>query len=294
MPDTAEDEFLVRWAQIFNIERNAAEPSTGQITITGTNTTVCPAGTTWVRGDGVEYTLDEDVTISGGSATGNVTAVEGGVDGDAVAGVKLSISSPVSGINSQATVSGGGIIDGADIESIDDLRERLLERLRTPPKGGGTGDYVAWAKEVDGVTRAWEVANLLGPGTVGVYFVRDNDVSIIPTSDEVEDVQEYIDTKRPITADVTVIAPTSSAQNFTFSALTPNTEDVQEAIETELEALFSDLADPSEETTIPISRIREAISTASGEEDYTLTTPSADIVVPQGTIKILGTFTWPV
>lgn len=294
LPDQSEEAFVIRQADVHGIERNAAEASTGTATITGTNTTVCPAGTVWVRGDGVEYTQDANVTISGGEATIALTAVVPGTDGDAVAGVKLTISSGVAGINSTATVSGGGIIDGADIEDIEDLRTRLLEHLRTPPSGGGPGSYVAWAKEVDGVTRAWEVANLLGPGTVGVYFVRDNDVSMIPDAGEVSDVQDYIDTLAPITADVTVIAPTASAQAFTFTALDPNTTDVQDAIEAELEQLFLDIADPSQITTIPISKIREAISVATGEEDYTMTVPSADITVPAGTIKTVGVITWPV
>ncbi len=293
LADLAEDEFLIRLASIYGLTQSAAVASAGEATITGTNGEECPVDTIWVRGDGVQYTQDDAVTISGGEATVALTAVIAGVDGDADVGTALSIASAVSGINSEATVSGDGIADGGEIESVAALRARLLLRLRTPPHGGGPGDYVTWALEVAGVTRAWEAPLLLGPGTVGVYFVRDGDVDIFPDVDEVEDVQDYLDLVRPVTADVTVICPTESALNLTFSVLTPDTEDVKAAIEAELESLLFESASPETEVTIELSRINEAISIATGETDHVLTSPVADVTVPAGTIKTLGVITWP-
>ncbi len=293
LADTADDEFVVRLASIWGLTRIDPVASTGAATIEGVDTTVCPDGTIWVRGDGVEYTQDGDATIASGTASITLYASVSGVDGDAIDGVKLTIGTPVVGITATATVSGGGIADGADVESVEDLRARLLLRLRTPPKGGGTGDYIAWALEVAGVTRAWELPLGNGPGTVYLYFVRDDDVSLIPDAGEITTVQTYLDTKRPITAEVTALAPTNTPLAFTFSSITPSTQVVKDAIEAELEALLSDAYDPGEETTILISQINEAISLAAGETDHVLTSPIADIVVPVGTIRTLGTVTWP-
>jgi uncharacterized phage protein gp47/JayE len=293
LTDLSEDEFLVREANVYGLDRTAAVESAGELTITGTNTTVVPAGTVWVRSDGVEYTQDDEVTISGGQATAQLTAVLGGIDGDCDAGTSLTIATPIAGVTSIATVSGSGLTGGTDEEEIEALRARLLLRKRTPPKGGGPGDYVNWALEVSGVTRAWEAPLLLGPGTVGLYFVRDNDVSIIPDAGEVEDVQEYLDTVRPVTADVVAIAPTAVPQAFTVTDLSPDTSDVRDAIEAELQALFTELADPSAAGEIPISKIREAISTASGEDDYTLSSPSANVTWTTGQLRTVGTITWP-
>lgn len=291
LTDLSEEEFLVREADVYGLERTAAVQSHGELTIVGVDTTVCPAGTIWARSDGVTYTQDADVTISGGQATADLTAVEGGTAGDAVSGTKLTIASAVAGITSTATVSGDGLIDGSEIETVAALRARLLARKRNPPKAGGPGDYVAWALEVSGVTRAWEYPLRLGPGTVGVFFVRDNDVAIVPDAGEIADVQDHIDSVRPVTAEVVVLPLTAAPLNFTFTSLTTDDADTRAAIEAELEALISSAAEP--ESTLLLSQINEAISIAAGETDHVLSSPAANVTASTAQIITMGTITWP-
>ena len=78
-------------------------------------------------------------------------------------------------VNSTATVTSGGLVDGVDEESTDALGARLALRLQQPPEGGADHDYEAWALGVTGVTRVWVYRHELGLGTVVVRFVRDND-----------------------------------------------------------------------------------------------------------------------
>jgi uncharacterized phage protein gp47/JayE len=78
-------------------------------------------------------------------------------------------------VQSVVVVDANKLVNGSDIESIPDLRARLLERIQNPPSGGAAEDYVAWALEVPGVTRAWVYPKEMGAGTVTVRFVRDND-----------------------------------------------------------------------------------------------------------------------
>jgi uncharacterized phage protein gp47/JayE len=289
LPDLADDEFLLRWASIYSLEQTPATFAEGSVSITGTDTTVCPAGTVWQRGDGVLYDQVDDATISGTTATIDVIAQEAGSDGNALNGVALQLSAPVTGINSAATVS-GGITDGVDLETIDALRARLLLRLQNPPKGGGPGDYVNWALEVSGVTRAWEYPAMLGLGTVGVRFVLDDQaVTIIPDAAKVTAVQTYIDSKAPVTADVTVLAPTALALDMTIE-LDPDTAAIRTAVEEQLEDLLLRQAEPG--ATILLSQINEAISLAVGEEDHTLTVPAADVTHTANQIAVLGTITW--
>ena len=54
-----------------------------------------------------------------------------------------------------AYVGVNGIGGGADVESDEDLRARVLFRKRNPPHSGSKSDYIAWALEVPGVTRAF-------------------------------------------------------------------------------------------------------------------------------------------
>lgn len=290
LPDTAETEWLERHASLYGIVRTPAAAAGGTVTFTGTDSSVIPAGTTLVRNDGVEYTTDAEGTISGGSVDIDVTASEAGTGGNANTGVVLSLASPISGVDSEATVASSGITDGIDTESDDDLRARLLQRIRQTPQGGAENDYERWALEVAGVTRAFIYPAYLGPGTVGVTFVMDNQAgSIIPSGAKVTEVQDYIDERRPVTADVTVFAPVAVPLNFTI-ALTPDTTTVRDAVEAELKDLLIREGEPG--ATILRSHIREAISIAEGETDHDLVAPAGDVTHDSTEIAVFGTITW--
>ncbi len=287
MIDTAEDEYIERYAAIWGLTRIAAVAANGSLTVTGTNGVTVPTGTLFQRVDGVQYQTTVDATISGGMTTVNIVATAASASSNTLSGVTLTLISPIAGINSSATVTSGGLVSGADIETDASLRTRLLERIQTPPHGGAKADYIRWAKEVAGVTRAW--ASTPGPGLVTVYFVRDNDVSIIPDSGEVAAVQAYINERRPVTAVVTALAPTAVPINFTI-AVTPNTTVVKAAVQAELADLILREAEPG--ATILLSHIRAAISQATGETDYALTVPSANVTNSASQIATMGTITW--
>jgi uncharacterized phage protein gp47/JayE len=290
-PDTAESEYLLKWAAIWGLEKTASVEATGDLVITGTNGSTCPIGTLWEDAAGIEYEQDTAGTIAGGTDTVTVTAVEGGADGNQSSGATLSLVSPVSGIDTDGTVTGSGLTQGTDEETDAELLARLLLRLQNPPSGGGPGDYESWALEVSGVTRAWEIPNGDGTGTVVLYFVRDNDTpSIIPDASEISTVQDYLDAAAPVTADVNVYAPTESTLDFTIS-VTPDTSAIRSAVEDELEDLILRKGE-ADGCTIYLSQINEAISIATGEEDHTLTNPTADQVYTTGYLPVMGTITW--
>lgn len=289
--DTAEAEYLRRRARVYGLTPNAAAFAAGNVVATGVNGSTIPAGTVLTRADGQTYATGADGTISAGTAIVAATAVLAGELGNCDAGVLLSFESPVTGVDTQATVDTGGLGSGTDEETDAEFRIRVLERTSNPPHGGNATDYPAWAKEVAGVTRAWVYPAELGAGTVVVRFVRDDDVDLIPDSGEVADVQAHIDAVRPVTAIVTVLAPTTSTVNYTFSSLTPNTVEVQAAITAELTDLHLRVAEPG--VTLRLSAIRTAVGTAAGVTDYVLSSPSADVTVSTGQLPKKGTVTFP-
>lgn len=288
--DTATIEYLDRWAGIWlTTPRIPAAAAVGNVTFTGTNGTLIPAGSVLVSATGVEYATDADATISGGTALSAVTALTGGANGNLVAGSLLSLTTPIADINSTVTVDSNALTQGADQEDDIKLRARLLARIQQPPHGGADYDYVNWALEVPGVTRAWVYPQELGLGTVTVRFVRDNDASIIPDAGEVTAVYDYIEARRPVTANLTVVPPVAVPLNFNI-AVTPNTAAVKAAVETELRDLIARESEPA--GTILLSHIREAISIAAGESNYTMTVPSADVTNTVGNITTFGAITW--
>ncbi|WP_409934942.1 baseplate J/gp47 family protein [Novosphingobium sp. 9] len=171
VPFTAEDEYLEGWAALKRVTRKAAVAATGKITFNGSSGTI-PAGTIVTRSDGVTFSVDADVALDAGVAIASVTATVAGASGSTVAGTTVSLNSAISGINSLGTVS-VAITGGADVESDDDLRTRMIAAYSEPASGGSKSDYVNWALEISGVSRAWCEPGLYGTGTVAVLFMMD-------------------------------------------------------------------------------------------------------------------------
>lgn len=291
LPDTSESEWLERHASLWLSEgRKPAAAATGAVSFTGVSGSVVPSGTVLRTAAGVQVATVADVTLSGGAGSAAAEAVEAGAAGNLIAGTPLSLVSPIAGVQSTALVAAGGITGGADIEDDEALRARVIDRIQQPPQGGCAYDYVAWALQVEGVTRAWVYPQELGLGTVTVRFVRDDDASLIPDAGEVATVQAHIDALRPVTAQVTVVAPVAVPLDITITGLVPDTAAVRAAIQAEVTDLLRREAVPG--GTILISRLREAISIAAGESDHVLTSPTANITHATGELAVLGTITW--
>lgn len=290
IPDTAEREFLERWAAIWNIQRKPAEFATGPVTFTGSVGSIITAGTIIQRQDGAQYRVLADVTFASGTATVSVQALIAGDNANQAAGARLTLLSPIAGVQANGTVAVGGIVSGTDVETDDRLRERLLQRIQNPPQGGAEADYVMWGLEVPGVTRVWVYPMQMGPGTVTVLFTTDDDPDgIIPGPAKVAEVQAHIDSVRPVTAEVFVAAPIAEPINPSI-AIRPNTPVVQAAVIAELEDLIVRDAVPAGK--ILISRLREAVSIAAGEDNNAFISPTTDVTNATGHISTLGTVTF--
>lgn len=286
--DTAEAEYLERWCSIWGITRKAAAEATGSVSFVVQAGAVIASGTLLQALDGVQYQTTADATVVALTATAPVISVLPAAASNRTTGQSLSLVSPVVGV--QSTAVAGDLVGGADVETDDALRDRLLSRIQQPPQGGAASDYVSWALEVPGVTRAWVYPAELGLGTVTVRFVRDDDASPIPDAGEVAAVQAYIDALRPVTAQVTVVAPAAVPLNFSISGLLPATSTVQAAVLAELKDLLLREATPT--GTLLLSHIRAAISAATDESDYVLVSPVANVTHTTGNMSTMGAITW--
>ncbi|AMP13685.1 baseplate J/gp47 family protein [Collimonas pratensis] len=284
--------FLLRmWAEIWGVFQLSAVAAQGPVIFTGTEGSPIAADTRLQSADELEYATVSDATITGGVASVNVIAVVPGIAGNQVAGTVLTLVTPVFGVAASATVDAAGLTEGTDDESLDGLYIRYQQRVQNPAHGGNVADYEGWAMDVPGVTRAWVYGGLDGDATVQVYFVRDNDASIIPDATEVATVQAYINdpTRKPVAATVGVYAPTAKVINYTIVAV-PSTPLVRAAIEQELRDLTRREADLG--GTILWSHLNEAISLAEGETDHTLIAPAGNVVCLSNEIATFGAITW--
>lgn len=298
LPDRSEGEQVLRWGTMLGMSLRPATKAVCEEAQFDTTGASIPVGTLMQRAAGIRYVVTA-ASVAAGVVSVEIEAEEPGADANAGTGTSLTLVSPVPGVDSEGTVThADGIHDGTDVEDVEDFRGRVLQRLGQTPRGGGPGDYVRWALEVAGVTRAWETPRVNGAGTVGVQFVTDNEFGgPIPSGAKVTEVEAYIAARAPVTigraidgayVGVVVTAPTAHAINPEIQ-LTPNTVEVQEAVEAELDDFLRTEAEPGVE--IPLSRFQEAISRAEGEESHVLVSP-ASIAPAAGALPVLGTITW--
>lgn len=290
LPIDGHEKTVLDWAAMLRIPRLQPEFATGRVEFTGDDGEILPADRLWRGPNGLSYQLDADVTISGGTGTGMVTAATAGVDGDLAAGTQLQLVTPANGIDSSAVVGSAGITGGADLESIPALLERVLLRMAETPRGGNGPDYVRWARDAHPlVTRVFPKAHEKGKGTVVVRFLVD-DADRIPDPAVVDAVRDYIEAESPLDKrNLFVEAPTPVPRDVTFDAIEPDTVAVRDAIEAELEDLFNRYPVPGK--VVPTSKIDEAASLAAGEESHSLTTVAPTL--GPGEIETLGNITWP-
>ena len=307
LPDTAETEWLDRHGDIWLVNadgstgRKMATLSTGTASFQGIiDGTVIPANTQLPSGVGMPTDTDspnqvisfetlEDITTSSvAPVIGNIRALDPGAFGNLPADTSLSINPPIAGVASTATVV--SLTGGADTETDEQLRARILQRIQNPPMGGSEADYVAWALAVPGVTRAWAAVEQ-GIGTITVRFMMDDlraDNDGFPLQVDVNAVVAYIDTKRPVTVkDCFVAAPIKQFIDITLADLNPNTTECQAEIETQLRNMLFLMAAPGQ--TIYSAWISAAVMQASSVISFDLIT-SDDFVMPSlGHMAVLGT-----
>lgn len=301
MPDTAENEFVERWANIWlPAGRKAASYAVGQITVTGDAGAQVPTATELTArafdADGREVSLGfyvtTGITLSGSSGVAWVEALNAGALSNLDEGAELSFVSALDGIDGQATVTGDGLAGGADQESDVDLIGRYIARIQEPPHGGAKHDYVAWALEVPGVTRAW-AAQEMGVGTVTVRVMLDDVRAAahgIPESEDIAVVAAHIAKLRPVTvAQNFVLGPTPQPLDIEITDLVGDTPEVRANIAVEVAAMLRARASPGH--TVYASWIVEAITAATGEDHHDAAISNV-IPLSAGHIVVPGTITY--
>lgn len=210
----------------------------------------------------------------------------------------LTLQSPISNVDDSAGVDYGTIGGGAGLEDNDGLRDRMLDRIQNPIAHFNVSEIRQVAKSVSGVTRVFIQQITPAVGQVTIHFMRDNDDNPIPDGSEVTAVKAAIDEITPAntdTADVFVSAPIPEIQDFTFTAINPDTALMREAIENSLKLFFA------EKTEVGVNIVEEAYNAAifntvdvTGAKviSFTLTDPPGDIAVTSGKIGQLGDVTF--
>ncbi len=302
-PATATDAQLETWGALRGVNRKPASSATGTVTVTGTTGAVVPAGTTLFRSDLTAYTSTAEFVI-GSTETCPVTAAVPGAAANAAAGLTLTISTSIAGVQSGAVAS--VLVGGADQETDDALRARILAAYASTPSGGTLADYVSWVEAVPGVASAWCNPDGAGRGSVVIYpymtgYGLPNGTNGVATSEtryggahatgDQLTVANALYPLQPVTALVYVAAPVAQAIPFSIQGLTPNTTAVQAGIATALSDLFVRQGTPLG-GTIALSDVNAAMEAVSGLVSYSLLSPSQAITTGIGSLPVVGAVTY--
>jgi len=310
MPDTAEKEWLDRHGQIWlpansdgSYGRKGPAPSTGTVGYSGTPGVVIPEGSGIVAPNGATYETLEFLTLPSielQPAEVAVKAINPGTSGNQPPGTLLAQMVPQSGVNSDVVVI--DLRGGLEVETDEQLRARVLARIRQPPMGGDGDDYVQWAMAIPSVTRAWNAPRSMGMGTTVLRFMCDAlraDNNGLPTDQDIEVVRSYLDTKRPVCVrDFWVMAPVLEPIDFGLT-LFHDSATLRQQVAASVSAMLTERAMPAHcvdgelvpGTTIYASWVAEAINRVTDEFDLDM----EDHPMPHdGALAVLGTVSYPV
>lgn len=170
--------------------------------------------------NGVTYITLAAVTLDAATVQATVRAVsdQSGGDGSGAIGnldpgATLSFANPLANVARETTVD-SQTVTGANAETTDAYRQRVLDKFQKRPQGGAYADYQQWATEVEGIINAYPYTSE-DPGQVDVYneatVASSGNPDGIPTPAQLTAVEESIEldenglaTRRPAGALVNV------------------------------------------------------------------------------------------
>lgn len=240
------------------------------------------------------------ITVTTDSATVSIISTEFGQDQNQDAGTEITFNGTIAGVDSVTRVQFGAIGGGTDTQSEEDFRAEVIDAYQNPTSTFSSVAIERQAKLISGVTRVFVEEITPEVGQVTIYFTRDNDANIIPDASEVTTVENKILEIKPAhidSSDVIVSAPTGVIVDFTFTALSPNTSTMQDAVTANLQALFRDDTTVGEDLQRAAyeGTIFNTIDPSAGVkvQSFTLSTPVTDITITTGQLPVLGNITYP-
>jgi uncharacterized phage protein gp47/JayE len=212
MPDTATGDDLERIAALFELSKQPAAGSIGQVTIDASATSPIETGRELVDSAGLRF----EVVIGGNFADDAevlIRAIDTGYATNHAAGDVLQWVTAPPFCSDKVTVFTGGLTNGIDAEDDETLRARLYALLQTPP-GAGDWEHCAEVAEEStaSVQKAFVYPAIEGPATVHVAVTaaptEDSKSRVVASATMTGNVDPYIKGKLPSHAYVVVTTVT--------------------------------------------------------------------------------------
>ena len=223
-----------------------------------TQTGVLPSGAQLVNTDnGVTYITIGAIALSAPIVQATVRAASdqaggggSGALGNLDAGAILSFANPLANVSRNAVVV-TQTVTGANAESTEAYRQRVIDRFQKRPQGGAYADYEIWGEEVAGIINVYPYTSDC-PGQVDVYaeatVESSGDPDGIPTPAQLQAVLNSIEldqnglaSRRPANALANSFPITRTGLDVRVTGLiVDNLAQVQATITTAIEEYFLD------------------------------------------------------
>lgn len=209
-PQTAQGEYLRMHAAQRGLSRKSAVSSSGVLVFGRTGTlpydVLIPKGTVCaVSGAaGPRFETTQDITLPAGTQTAQGPAVsqQGGKESNAAAGTVTLLLTPPAGVETVSNPQ--AFTGGADEETDEELRKRLLKSYEVLPNGTNAEFYRSYAVQYDGIQSASVLPRADGSGTVAIYAAGRG---AAPPQALLEKIQSELNRLREVNVEVTVHPP---------------------------------------------------------------------------------------
>lgn len=280
--------------QVYNQARIQAIATKGLATLTCAATagpyTIAAGQLTISNTAGLRFTNTTGGTLSAGGTLQLTWEAERAGSAYNVGNGTLTIMvSSLAGVTVANPDPGGGswvTTQGRNKETDTAYAARCIAKWPALGPGAVASTYDLWARTAaPSVTRTRVVVSAATPGQVDVYLAGESGTA---TGGDVDDVQEYLEARVPLTSIPNAVAADELEVEVVGTVFYTGVEaTVIAAVEAALQTLIDSVsigAPAATPTVIYLSDLIAAVDNAAGVRNFVMTGPAADVTVPLGDV----------
>uniref|UniRef100_UPI00262E41FC baseplate J/gp47 family protein n=1 Tax=uncultured Vibrio sp. TaxID=114054 RepID=UPI00262E41FC len=288
-PETCSESWLYLHARRHDTPRLLPTFATGEVRFTELgDTVVIPKGRVLTYLDREYETLKEQYSHT----PVQVVARQSGVDSNLPQGAILTLNEGLVGIDPNH-VESLGIAGGADIETIEHWRPRVVIAFKNNELVGRAKDYEAWAESAHSdVDFAWALDNTPERGMVEIYIgARENDPAI--SAEVVRIVQSTFEENRLAGCHPIALQPKHALLDVEIQGIEDALvrDDVTVALENLIKSKMGEInPDTKKPESITNTEIVLTISTVTN--GFIVKAPAGEVTIDSDQVHVLGVVTW--
>jgi uncharacterized phage protein gp47/JayE len=218
-PLTAEEDKALELAEQYGVLQRTGASATGTATARCTGTVIIPDGFLCTAPNGEKFSATGPISITT-SGTITLTAVNAGTAGNLSASTTLTWDSASIGFL-QRTLVTGGTAGGTEDDTWEEVRARLLLKLKAPQVGTNWAQLREWALEsTSSVSRAFVYPAVRGPGTIDIAVIGEDNAVLSDATCAI--VEDYVAGEASDHADISVTSYVAEAVDVVIALRLPD------------------------------------------------------------------------